>query len=336
MLRWCALLALVSVLVSCRAAEDVVQNVKREVEPRPDARLVGVFVLDSTGLRELKQYGAQEDGDSFTTGVYTRFQFPDSFAPEKSTQPRAFYVNLPDARITESKVYRLTDLDAKWHNSQRHAANDPKPLPTRLEIVESSLYKVLLPDGADTTHPVLALRVAMPMGTLDRLYVIADSSAISGRGEVASFTFVGNFGNSAEINAHFNKTSLDLRQPYLVSFWRDSVVGLVGQLTYPVREADSPRAYFEKSEFNPATGDVAFQARLWAGSTVEGVPVYEVHEFKGRLIDGELRGRFARRTVDAAGSPDVEPVVLKKESDHWDYAAVKSLAQWKTRFLTQP
>lgn len=130
---------------------------------------LGVYAQTSSGVLELTSYGVEQTQDSIMDGMSVVFQFPDT-GPQAG-KAAAFFVNMPDAVITESEIYLLPNpIGARWY-----APNDkrtPSPIKASIENVTGAIYKVtpgsMPPDAAG----FLCLHVKMPNGTPDRLYAI--------------------------------------------------------------------------------------------------------------------------------------------------------------------
>jgi hypothetical protein len=130
---------------------------------------LGVYVQTSSGILELTSYGVEEDHDSIMDGTSVAFRFPDADPP--GGKAVAFLVNMPDAVITESRVYVLPNpRAARWYTGTNKKT--PVPVTTNIEDVIGSIYKVTPgPIPPDATG-FLCLFVKMPAGTQDRLYTI--------------------------------------------------------------------------------------------------------------------------------------------------------------------
>ncbi|HVR11503.1 MAG TPA: hypothetical protein VMW75_25895 [Thermoanaerobaculia bacterium] len=137
----------------------------------PDPHRIGVFAETNAGLVELTVYGSETEADSFTQGVTAGFSFPQGQSVPTATSVKRFYVNLPDTRIEEAKIYILRDLNARWH-LQGHMERDPQPVATRLSKTEGGVYE-LTSDQLQANGPgYVALWIKMPLGVPDRLYVV--------------------------------------------------------------------------------------------------------------------------------------------------------------------
>jgi DNA-binding beta-propeller fold protein YncE len=137
----------------------------------PDPQRIGVFAETDAGIVELVVYGSETQADSFTEGLSEGFSYPQGQTVPTATSVKRLYVNLPDARIEESKVYILSDLNARWH-LQGHTARDPQPLTTQLSKTDRGVYE-LTSDQLHANGPgYVGLLIKMPLGAPDRLYVV--------------------------------------------------------------------------------------------------------------------------------------------------------------------
>jgi hemin uptake protein HemP len=160
----------VSCLFSCHP-EPAVQAVQARVEAKPDPHLIGVWASTDSGLVQLQSYGIEEVRDSFTEGLTSTFHFDDANQLPGAASVKAFFVNMPDAKVTESKLYALSRLSARWHE-QIKSPSDPRPLPASMQIVEGSLYRIASERLEPLASGYAAIHISMPMGIPDRLYAI--------------------------------------------------------------------------------------------------------------------------------------------------------------------
>jgi hypothetical protein len=132
------------------------------------AKALGVYVLAPDALREVGVFGV-EDHDIFAETM--TFKFTE--AVPKVKDARYFVVNMPNANITDSKVFWLTDFkNSKWHYSNPNDEQDPKPMKSSTEPLTNGLYKVSPADVPAGQPGFLCLLLKMPMGTPDRMYAI--------------------------------------------------------------------------------------------------------------------------------------------------------------------
>jgi hypothetical protein len=160
------LVVLLGSLVSCRA-DRAFESVKRGLEAKPDSHAIGVWASTESGLIELLTYGTQSLNLFNETYSY---QFDECARLPRAESVQAIFVNIPDAKVTESKLFGLFDLAAQWHLHGNPA--DPRQVAPSMEIVEGSLYRLSSKEISTATSNFVAVSISMPMGTADRLYAI--------------------------------------------------------------------------------------------------------------------------------------------------------------------
>lgn len=128
----------------------------------PDPNQIGVFV----------------DADGKTTEI-TTYAREGASLPE-GEQPlvvkagvQAFYVNMPDAIMSESGVYVLEKIDRSWH------ARISSKVPAKLEKLAGNMYRFGELDPEAQEGSLLGLRVVMPLGVPDRMYAVQLGEAAS-------------------------------------------------------------------------------------------------------------------------------------------------------------
>lgn len=126
-------------------------------EKAPEPQKIGVFVSSDRGLLELTAYGEQNGMTSYSfhqlTGIPT------------VGKVNLFYVNMPDSKITESKVYWLTKLDRDFHEDGQQQLN------LSIETGKNNVYRITCADLGAKKGGYALLKVSMPLGTPDRMYL---------------------------------------------------------------------------------------------------------------------------------------------------------------------
>jgi hypothetical protein len=157
------LLLAVSVITACKhdsSSEHIAAQVKS----------LGVYALSGNQLTEIS--AGDEEQRSFD-GHQFGFKFTE---PIMQVQPdTSFIVNIPDAIISDSKIFRLADVkSAKWHvfKEEDMGRVDPKPVKASIEPLGNGVYKVKPVETGSTSTPFLCLWVKMPGGTNDRFYAL--------------------------------------------------------------------------------------------------------------------------------------------------------------------
>jgi hypothetical protein len=124
----------------------------------PDASKLGVFASTSDGIKELTIYGEQ-------SGMHT-FKLPEIYSAPTVAKVKAFYLNMPDTKVMNSKIF--------WLPASRQSLDEESSsaLPIQIESVKGNMYKALSPELNTRQGGVLLFKVGMPLGTPDRLYAI--------------------------------------------------------------------------------------------------------------------------------------------------------------------
>jgi hypothetical protein len=126
----------------------------------------GVYAQTTSGLVEISRYGAFTV-DPFTQ--LTKFKF-DSSIPQVAG-PIAFVANIPDAVMSDTRVYLIPAIDAGVWRRGFIAASDTKPLPSSADAVAGSIYKIT-PELPNDATGFLCLWLQMPSSDADRMYAI--------------------------------------------------------------------------------------------------------------------------------------------------------------------
>jgi hypothetical protein len=148
-------------LVSCKHRPSPNQIVS-------ETRALGVYSLSGTQVTEIANFGVEDDDLEAQTMGFTFTHPIQTAAPDTS-----FIVNLPNADISDSKLFLLQDpAKARWDLFHPDDKEDPQPIKTTTMPISSGIYQVSsgernLPDGR-----ILCLWVRMPTGTPDRLYAL--------------------------------------------------------------------------------------------------------------------------------------------------------------------
>jgi hypothetical protein len=129
---------------------------------------LGVYAFTGTQLSEVSVYGIEEEN---TLAETMSFKFTE---PIPKAQSFAYFVvNMPNANISDSKVFWLPDAkEAKWHYFNPTDEHDPKSSKASIEQLSNGIYKVALLEPLRQETSFVGLWLKMPMGTPDRLYVL--------------------------------------------------------------------------------------------------------------------------------------------------------------------
>lgn len=134
------------------------------------AKNLGVYAHNKNGVTELLTFGQERDQDLFYGGLTTSFAF--SGAIPESSSPVGFIVNLPEARISESKLFLLPNPAAAQWRSVEHGVPNPKPIQSTIEPVSGAIYKVMPSSTLKLSSGFQCLWIKMPPGTPDRMYCV--------------------------------------------------------------------------------------------------------------------------------------------------------------------
>lgn len=94
----------------------------------PDESKIGVFARTNGGLQELTMYGEQIGSDSY--------RLPDLSSAPSAKSVKAFFLNMPDTNVSNSKVFWLASPQ------ERFDEDDVPALPVQVETVKGKLYKL--------------------------------------------------------------------------------------------------------------------------------------------------------------------------------------------------
>jgi hypothetical protein len=120
---------------------------------------LGVFA-DTGSLTELTVYVEESSLENFDANDAQKRVAEIPVA----SHVRAFFVNMPNVQITSSKAFLLKDLG-------RVNEGQTPELKIDIEKAGEGVYKLVVPDVAGRKG-FLALKIGMPMGTPDRLYLL--------------------------------------------------------------------------------------------------------------------------------------------------------------------
>src|SRR5262249_17475924 len=124
-----------------------------------------VYAQTASALVEIPHYGAYTI-DPFSQQIQFKF---DSSIPQVAG-PIAFVTNIPNAQMSDAKVYLLPNMGAGlWHRNIA-PPSDTNPIASSAAVVSGSIYQVTpeLPGDA-TGFLCLWVKIA---GSDDRLYAI--------------------------------------------------------------------------------------------------------------------------------------------------------------------
>lgn len=145
--RYCLVLLISSLLLAACGGTE------------PDPQKIGVFAETNKGLMELTNYGEQISMSSYNLAKAAN--------PPKVSKVKAFYVNMPDIKISNSKFYWIASLEKPF------TENESAALRIDVESTKSpNMYRLSCPELEDKTGGYLVLKVGMPLGTADRMYPV--------------------------------------------------------------------------------------------------------------------------------------------------------------------
>ena len=133
-----------ALLLSCAVASGCQSRSGSMSQIANQARNIGVYAKYPTGLVEIRGYygrgingglnRAESGGDWHASGI------------TREEPPEFFIVNLPDARIADSKVYWFDDAEALERAQNAWGVDPPRSLLTDIEDVGSKIYRVSAPE----------------------------------------------------------------------------------------------------------------------------------------------------------------------------------------------
>jgi len=124
----------------------------------PQPQKIGVFADTNRGLLELTSYGQQ-------TGMRT-YGFGQAAGIPEVQRVSLFFVNMPDIKITNSKIFWLSDLPRSFDETTQ------APLKIDIESVQGNMYRIVCAELEGKKGAVAVLKIGMPLGTADRMYLI--------------------------------------------------------------------------------------------------------------------------------------------------------------------
>jgi hypothetical protein len=127
-------------------------------ETSPDPQKIGVFASTNRGLLELTAYGEQNGMTSYDLRKLQE-------APTVAKVAR-FYVNMPDSKITNSKIFWLTKLDKYFDEKGQPHLN------ASVEAGKNNVYRITCAELESKKGGYVLLKISMPLGTPDRMYGI--------------------------------------------------------------------------------------------------------------------------------------------------------------------
>jgi hypothetical protein len=142
--------------------------------PSPDkvvseTKALGVYALSGGQVSEPLSGGQEEYRDPFNQTY--GFKFTDPIPTAKADA--SFIVNLPNADVSESKLYTLQNPGAAvWHIDPAYQGKNPHPIKATIEPITSGIYKVTPTDESSETGMYLCIEINMPLGTPDRFYAL--------------------------------------------------------------------------------------------------------------------------------------------------------------------
>ena len=126
-------------------------------EPGPEK--LGVFAETGTGFVELTSFGEQN-------GIQT-YNLETAPPPIVGGTVKSYLINLPDVKIANSKVFWTSTLD-KFFDEK-----NARIIGSSLESAsDNNRYKISITDGNIPQSGYALLKVGMPLGTPDRMYIV--------------------------------------------------------------------------------------------------------------------------------------------------------------------
>lgn len=160
-MKICTVLVGIMMLVGCKSNDSPEALAEK-------MRSLGAYVEAGSMIMPVSTYGTEEH-DVMDGSLTFKFAGP---IPE-TKRVNHFYLNLPDANVSESKLYLLDDMsEAVWHPSKSDDASSPKPAVATIEPVSGSIYRFSSKEMSILEGGIVCLWASMPMGDSDRLYCV--------------------------------------------------------------------------------------------------------------------------------------------------------------------
>jgi len=131
----------------------------------PAPQKIGVFADTNSGLLELTAYGEQAGRTTYT--------FRQITGVPNVQRINRFFVNMPDTKITDSKLYWLLGLPARFEETTQ------EPLKIDIESMQGNMYSIVCSELEGKKGGVALLKIGMPLGTPDRMYPVRLGAGLS-------------------------------------------------------------------------------------------------------------------------------------------------------------
>jgi hypothetical protein len=155
------MMVILILMISCKGADSPEALAEK-------MRGLGVYAETESGISPVSAYGVEsQDVMSETTSFTFTGTIPDV------QRISHFYLNLPDASVSESKLYLLDDVrEARWHYFVENDPRDPKPVSATVEPVSGNIYKFSSAELLAKDAGFACLWASMPMGSPARMYCV--------------------------------------------------------------------------------------------------------------------------------------------------------------------
>lgn len=135
----------------------------------PELSRIGVFV-DTGSLVELTLYVKQVSISQYNAPVIA--QLPEVM------RINSFFVNIPEVNISECQIFWMKTLKVNkyygWQKKEvvRIDPSDWEKQETRIEKTNGGVYKILSDALQSKSGGFVGLKLSMPLGTPDRIYIV--------------------------------------------------------------------------------------------------------------------------------------------------------------------
>lgn len=131
----------------------------------PKFSKIGVFA-DSSSLFEISLYAIQRPG--YSSNVYWIKEKPGEFETIPVIKSiKAFYVNIPNANISESKIIWI-----KEGFNRKLIEDGWEVFRTEIEKVDEDVYKISSAQLKFKSRGLIGIKLSMPLGVPDRIYLV--------------------------------------------------------------------------------------------------------------------------------------------------------------------
>ncbi|NIS17480.1 MAG: TonB family protein [Aliifodinibius sp.] len=119
---------------------------------------LGVYAYTNQGIFQVSNYGYQKSSRYFVANLPV----------EKIDSISSFLVNIPDAVITESRLFRIES----YQDMRKIYYDDLESVKSSTNKIREGIYKINVEEFDFNKLGYIALKLSMPLGVPDRLYIL--------------------------------------------------------------------------------------------------------------------------------------------------------------------